>query len=286
MGFIARDLWRAEAVSNILAQVHNAPRFDDHTNIDEWIKAHPGEQSGYEPRDYDADPLGSYECATAGATVRIPRSEWKERIREREAKGQTGLALMATYKIKPLHQGRTPSCWSQCVTDNAHFVQAYNGGPVVRLSTGSVAGPVKNYRSRGGNCSEALKRMHKVGICSADVWPENEINNRRLWTPRAAENAGLHRVLEWDDLEPGDFDEMISLMLHEPGRTVAYCNWKMHHAVLAIDPIIDERGEVGVLTRNSGLYRDKNGFTKFFGRFSIPNDAVSIRTFSINARAA
>lgn len=267
--------------------LHEAPRFDDQTNIDEWIKGHPDQdpEPGYDtPRDYDADPLGSYEAESAGATVLIPRDEWKERIRERIAKQQTGLQLFGLYKVKPLNQGRTKSCWAQAVIDNCHGVQAYQGGPVVRLSTGSTAGPIKNYRNRGGNCSEALKRGHQVGICSADVWPENACDNRRLWTPRAAENAGLHKILEWDGLKSGSFDEMISLLLSEPGRQVAYCNWKMRHAVLAIDPIIDDRGEVGVLTRNSGLYRDKNGLSKFFGRFSIPNDAVSVRTFSINAR--
>jgi hypothetical protein len=259
-------------VSKFVSQTPDCPTFDD---------KHPAPklspEGAYVPRDYAADPLGSFECGMAGAVAIIPRDEWKERIQEKEAKQQRGLP--------PLHQESTWSCWSQAVTDNAHFVQSFNGGPVVRLSTGSVAGPVKRYRKKGGNCSEAIKRMATHGICSADKWPENDYKTNR-WDDETAANAALHKVLEYDDLEPHNFDEMISLLLQPKPRTVAYCNWAMSHAVLAIDAIINERGEFGVLTRNSGLYRDKQGFTKFFGKFSIPNDACSIRTMLLNARPA
>lgn len=261
------------------SSVPKCARFDDTTNLDSWLRRHPGERGGLVPRDYSEDPLGSHECAHAGAIVKIPEVEWKERIQEREAKKQRGLDLLATYKMKPLHQGRTWSCWAQAVTDNAHFHMAYAGGPVVRLSTGSVAGPVKNYRKAGGNCIEALKRMCSHGICSANMWPENDCQRNR-WNAETAANAALHKVEEFDDLAPRDWEEFISLLL-VPGRTVAYCNYAMSHAVLAIDAIIDKRGQIGVLTRNSGLYRDNNGFSQFFGRYAQPDDAVSVRVMSL-----
>lgn len=261
------------------SQVPNCPSFDDQNPPPELSP-----DGAYVRRDYAANPLGSHECARAGQTFRIPRDEWLERIKEKEAKKQRGIDLLNLYEMPPLNQGSTWSCWAQSVTDNAHFAQAAAGGPVVRLSTGSVAGPVKRYRKAGGNCSEALARMADEGICSADMWPENDCTTNR-WNDKTAANASRHRVLEWDDLEPGDFDEMASLLLMPTPRQVAYCNWAMRHAVLAIDLIVNERGQFGLLTRNSGLYRDSKGFTQFFGKYAMPDDATSIRSVTIDARA-
>lgn len=267
-------------MSKFVSQTPDCPTFDD---------KHPAPklspEGAYVPRDYAADPLGSFECGMAGAVAIIPRDEWKERIQEKEAKRQRGLDLLNEYKMPPLHQGSTWSCWAQAWTDALHFTQAFNGGPVVRLSTGSVAGPVKRYRKAGGNCSEAAKRTATHGICSADKWGENDCTTNR-WNDETAADAALHMVREYDELEPGNVDEMASLLLQPKPRFVAFCNWAMSHAVLAIDVIINERGEFGFLTRNSGLYRDKNGFTKFFGRFAVPNDACSPRAMLLNARPA
>lgn len=244
------------------------------------------ERRGYRPRDYTADPLGSHECAKAGEIERIPTKNWPDLIREKQEKKQRGIDLMNLHKIPPMHQGKTNSCWANDVIDNGHFVMAAAGGPVIRLSSASVAGPVKRFRNKGGNCSEALKQMADVGVCSADVYPENANTNSRLWTAEAKANAALHRVLEWDDLDPGDFEQMGSLLLQPRPRVVAFCNWSMRHAVLAIDLLVNARGQFSVLCRNSGAYRDKNGMTVFSGRRAVPNDACSIRTMLMNARVA
>lgn len=276
-------------MSKFISKTPNCPVVDDSVNLDQakrdWEREHgKGTANTYVPRDLDADPLGSHECAAAGRIKIIPEVEWKERIIEMEAKGQTALDLLETYKMPPLHQGRTKSCWAQAVTDAAHFAQADAGGPVVRLSTGSTAGPIKGYRNRGGNCIEAAKRGAEFGICRASLWPENANTDRRLWTPETEADAAQHKILEWDDMKSRDWAEFVSTLL-TPGRTVAYCNYSMSHAVLAIKLIYNSRGQLGVLTRNSGLYRDKNGFTQFFGKRAVPDDAISIRVFSIDARA-
>lgn len=267
-----------------VSQVPDCPRIDNNTTVAELKHLAGNECAGAEPRDYVADQLGSHECAAAGRIKIIPREEWPERIREREAKKQRNLDLINTFGVKALHQSRTNYCWVNAVIMDAHVRMAYNGGPVTMLSPSSVGAPIKRYRNVGGNCSEALKRFAEVGACSQKMWAPNENTNSRLWTPEAAADAARHRVLEWDDLRPRDWEEFISTLL-VPGRSVALCNYAMRHAVTALDPIINERGEIGFLAWNSGLYRDRNGFTQFFGRYAQPDDAVSIRVITIDARA-
>lgn len=274
---------------SFVSQVPDCPIVTDLTNIEAGIRRYErvhgkGSATTYEPRDLAANPLGSHECASTGRITLIPEVEWKERIIEREAKQQRNLDLLNTYKIPPLHQGSTWACWANAPTDNFHFTMAYNGGPVIVLSPGSVAGPVKRYRKAGGNCSEANDYMAEHGIASQRVWSANNYYDSNLDNDQSRADRARHRVLEWDDLEPRNWAEFISTLL-TPGRTVAYCNYAMRHAVLAIDPIINARGEIGVLTRNSGLYRDSKGFTQFFGKYAMPDDATSIRSVTIDARA-
>lgn len=237
--------------------------------------------TGYVPRDFERDPQAGYVCASPSRAPRVPRSEWVERIKEREAKKQRGIDLLEAMHVPRLHQGNTSSCWIQTVIQNMHMVMASNGGPVIPLSPANGSALIKGFRDVGGNCSEAGKFIHENGVCDQTLWPPNANTSRQFNTPQASENALRHRILEYDDLTPKSFDEMYDELF--AGLFTGYGNYTMRHAVLAIDPLVDARGNFGVLTLNSGLYRGPDGLTQFFGSRARPDDAIAIRTITIDA---
>jgi hypothetical protein len=239
-----------------------------------------GTAAGYVPRDFEADPQAGYVCASPSRAPKVPRDEWIERIKEREAKKQRGIDLIEAYNVPRLHQGQTSSCWIQTVIQNMHLVMASNGGPIIPLSPAFASALIKGFRDVGGNCSEGAKFLHENGTCDQTLWPPNANTSRKFNTSEANENALRHRILEYDDLTPKSFDEMFDELF--AGLFVGYGNYTMSHAVLAIDPLVDKKGNFGILTLNSGLYRGPDGLTQFFGSRARPDDAIAVRTITID----
>lgn len=273
-------------MSNFVSELRDWPAYGNDTPRETMRRRGRRRRAtaAYMPRDYVANPVASHECAARVSVPIIPREQWRERIEERQAKKKRGIDLRETFGVTSLNQAQTLSCWANAVIDDMHMTQARNGGPVVRLSPASVVGPVTGFENVGGNCSEALAHITKRGACSQKVWPPNEPTARKFYTAAAQEEAMRHVVLEWWDLTPKSFDEMFSLLF--AGFFVAYGNYSMSHAVLAIDPVVNERGEFGVLTSNSGLYRGRDGLTVFFGNYARPDDATSIRSLTFDYAAA
>ena len=237
--------------------------------------------TGYVPRDYDSDPQAGYVCASPSRAPKVPRSEWVERIKERQEKRQRGIDLLDAMAVPRLNQGNTSSCWIQTVTQNMHMSMAQSGGPIIPLSPAFGSALIKGFRDVGGNCSEAAQWIHENGLCDQTLWPPNANTSRNYNTPEAGENALRHRILEYDDLTPKSFDEMFDELF--AGLFVSYGNYTMSHAVLAIDPMVDAKGNFGVLTLNSGLYRGPDGLTQFFGSRSRPDDAIAVRSITIDS---
>lgn len=262
------------------ACLSDIPRWDDSTNRILLEEEAERFGRGYVQRDYDEDPLAGHKCAFPFRLPMIPEFDWPEMIREREAKGLTNMAMFKRLGFPPLNQGQTSSCWMQATTDNMHAVMLITGGKklLVPLSPASGVWPLHR-RDVGGNCSEAAKYLADSGLVAQSLWPPNAINGR-YDTPAAKANRAKHRIREYDDLTPKAFAEMVSMMLH--GFPVAYGNYSMSHAVLGVDPIIDERGEVGVLARNSGYLRNSEGLSLFFGKLKTPHDAVCVRAITLD----
>src|SRR5690606_36330226 len=125
----------------------------------------------------------------------IPEVEWKERIKEREAKGLTNRELCKLAGIAPLNQNGTNYCWANGVIQCMQIIRAKSGDPHKPLSPASVAGPITNFRNVGGWGDQALDRIREHGANFQEDWPANAID-RRYHTPENREKAKANIVTE------------------------------------------------------------------------------------------
>jgi hypothetical protein len=179
--------------------------------------------TGYIPRDYELQPLGSGLGAktTPQAILDAYPDEkvWKERFRELEAKKLDLPSVLQRAFAKGewigLNQAPTNYCWCYGVIHAIMIQRLLAGEPFHRLSPYSVACIVKNYANNGGWGSQALAQTVKEGVATEEFWPMerpgmsssarqsanmNAIRNGRQYHAGSRENAALHKVLEYDDL--------------------------------------------------------------------------------------
>lgn len=179
--------------------------------------------TGYIPRDYGLQPLGS----GVGAKL-LPQAlldeypdekVWKERFKELEAKKMDIPSVLQRAFDKGewigLNQNPTNYCWCYGVIHAIMIQRLLAGEPFVRLSPYSVACIVKNYSNNGGWGSQALAQTAKDGVADEKFWPMekpgmtssqrsaanmNAIRNGKQYFAGSRENAALHKTLEYDDL--------------------------------------------------------------------------------------
>ncbi|MEM9354610.1 MAG: hypothetical protein AAGB04_00215 [Pseudomonadota bacterium] len=253
----------------------------------QWIEeGQPGYDGGVVPRDRAESPL----CCGAGSgrveLPLIPENEWLECIEQMEAAEARSVDLREQTGLKSLNQGRTNSCWAQCVVQNFHYRQRQLGYTSTPLSSGSVVGPVKKWRNVGGMVSQAIEHIHDDGIVPASMFPANAVgrDSRRYYTDEAVIAAQDYKALDWWDVEPNNGPELATCLLS--GFQVGICYLWMRHAVLAIDLVSTPKG-LAVLCDNSGYGRDRNGLTVIPIRKAFDfDDAVAIRSITAMGAAA
>lgn len=260
-----------------LGNIHS---WDENTNRILLDEERERECSGFVPRDYDADPVARHWCASPFREPRIDEQTAKQMIEERERKGLTNMARFVRAGFPPLHQGQTNLCWMNATIDAIHSLMLSVGGKelLTPLSPGGAAAWETNFRNVGGNVSQAVQAIIKTGAPTQADWPANVITSRQHDTKEAREHARRHMVLEYDDLDPGDVEQMWSMCLH--GFAVPFGNYSMSHAVLAVDPVVNAKGRIDFLCRNSGYLRDSQGLSIIGGKLAIPHDACVIRAIT------
>ncbi len=179
--------------------------------------------TGYIPRDYEAQPLGSGRGAVLAheAILRAYPDEkvWRERFKELEAKKMDLVSVLtrafAAKRWYGLNQDPTNYCWGYGPT-HAYMIQRLLAGePFHRMSPYSVCAIIKNYQNNGGWGSQFLAQMIQSGIATEEHWPMerpgmsrserqaanmNAIRNGRQYLAGSRANAALHKCLEYDDL--------------------------------------------------------------------------------------
>jgi len=230
--------------------------------------------SGYIPRDFDAEPIGSGVGAVLADedVLRMYPDEkvWRERFEELERKGlDIPTVLKKSFLAgiwRGLNQDPTNYCWTYG-TVHAYMVERLlMGEPFVRMSPYSVACIVKNFSNIGGWGSQALQQMVKEGVASEEFWPQekpgmssserrtanmNAIRNGRQYLAGSRANAAMHKIIEYNDL---------------PSRSIAH---KMaylcvpHPIASGYNRIGHERCTVaGVVLSNGGLgFADLDSYT-------------------------
>lgn len=202
---------------------------------------------GLKPRDYSAYPRGCYTSVGALDIPLIPRDQWVDRIKEKEAnKARTSDIRRSSGPnggpIPSLDQDGVGYCWNHSVTMALILKRALQGLPYVRLSAFFIGCLVKNYRDEGGWGADGLDFAMKNGIPDISHWPEKSMD-RYNDNQACRQNALLHRPTETAmDLSAPVYDRNLSedqamtlLLSNDP--LISDFNW-WSHSVCLMDAVI------------------------------------------------
>lgn len=231
---------------------------------------------GLVPRDFSRVPHGAMSFAAKFDLPLIPRSEWTERVAEMERK-HTRLSDVADEAgLKSLDQNGTNYCWCNAVITAMQTLRAAQNQPFIALSPASVAAPIKHYRNQGGWGGEALRFIVEHGVAAQEFWPANYWQSDKYDTPAMRANRARHKVVEWWDLAPRRFDQLMTCLLLRIPVAIGLNWWS--HEVCAVDPVVLAKDRYGVRIRNSwgDEYGDRGYAVLTEGR-ATPDDAVAPR---------
>lgn len=237
-----------------------------------------GCSTGGIPRDYMRCPVGYLPCARPFDLPLIPESEWESRLQARiAAKAQLSDIRNTSGPnggpIPSLDQDGVGYCWCHSGTSANLIIRALNNQPFVSLSPFMVGCLIKGYRDQGGWGSEGVEFMAEHGIPDEQFWPQRSMQ-RSHDTPAMRENAKLHRITEWMDLEPRNKAQFVTcLLLGIP--VVADRNW-WSHSTCDIDLV--SLNPFRIRTWNSwGDKWSENGTGIIEGSKALPDGMVAPR---------
>jgi hypothetical protein len=227
--------------------------------------------TGYIERDWKNEPFGASGVAVPLTIPLIPRHEWPDRIEAIEKGGAllSQMALRAGVKTK--FQSSTNYCWAHGPTLATEICEVKQGAKYVELCATSVAAPLTGYRNVGGWGTKALAKIVADGIAPVSTWPTNSIDPRHDNAQSRAARAA-HKITEWADVEPRNFDALMTCLLLGAPVPVAYMWWS--HLVCAVDPVSLGGGRFGVRIWNShGINFGDKGFAVLTESKGTPDEA-------------
>jgi len=236
---------------------------------------------GTMPRNFTRNPVGSIVGAPAihDTFQPIPRSEFGDRIREKEKDQSRMSDFILSENVPCLNQGQTMYCHGNSPCGAVMFLRAAQGLPFVLLSPASIAGPTVNFRNQGGYIADDLNQVATVGCASQEFVPANQIGLSGFKTGWEAD-AAKYRAREWWDMghrSANSFDLVMTLVLSGIPVCVAY-NW-WGHAVTIVDGVNMPGGKFGVRGRNSwGPEYGSNGFFVLDEQYGTPDEAYALRS--------
>ena len=244
-----------------------------------------GMARGYDPSSVD---LSIYGMMNPPSQIQlIPRSEWSERIREKERTKSRLSDLLLRAGIPSTNQASDGYCWAYSTVGCLQVVREFNGLPFIPLNPHSVAATIKRGANQGGWCGLSGRFVMENGVAPMGTgegeWPELSRDYRRH-EPRCRERMKQFRATEgWIDLGLRDYEQAMSFDM------VASCllsnipcaldfNW-WGHSVMGCDLVEVGQGGFGIRIRNSWTDRwgDK-GFSVLAGSKAIPNGAIGLRS--------
>jgi hypothetical protein len=188
------------------------------------------------PRPYDKCPVGYLKCAKPFDIDLIPSGEQQARLDAQIAAKAQLSDIRNTgnngQRIPSRDQNGKGYCWAHSSTSASLLVRALNHQPYADLSAYAVACIIKGYRDEGGWGSESLEWIAANGIPDSKFWPQQSMS-RSNDNPAMRENAALHKIMEWMDLEPRNVQQLITCLLLNIPVVVDYNWWS--HSVCATD---------------------------------------------------
>lgn len=229
--------------------------------------------SGYVERDWDKNPLGY--CAPVFDIPLLTEDEAWDMFAERETYRTTNRDMAELMKLVSRSQGRTSSCWAYAGAQAQRWAEGVDSGIVPDICPTSVIywllGRDQGYWSTG-----YVEACQEHGWCTAAEWQLNDFSGKAN-TPENRDKAKTRRQIEFVELPSRGLSKsqkrrtMLTALL-TLGPVAAGYN-RMAHAITLMDGVIVNGAKKG-FAHNSGLYRDKDGFTIFDDWIFEYDDAI------------
>ena len=243
-------------------------------------------ETGYIPRDYKVEPLGSIEYTAPFDRPIIPRDEWVDRIDYQREQNARLTDVLTKAGIDAEDQDGFGYCWAHGTMQAFIMIRAAMGLPYKKLNPHALAAQVMNFRNRGGNTWDAIPWLVEKGCPTYDTWPQFSMNRSLASSKAVKEDAIKYRLTEFYEMEPNNFDQKATLLLDGLPVIAGYSH--MGHMMCDLDLIYRRRGgaiEYGVDTLNSwgkNSGNEKNGRMKLWGRKATSFDQASPRVSTVN----
>ena len=249
-------------------------------------EGNPVSESGYIERNYAVNPLGvGYAARKFPKELLLSDEDCREIIEEREKRGTRLIDRCEKSGVFTLDQSPSWYCWTYSTVHGVMAAEISQNESPRTLSPESVAGPIMNYRKKGGWCSKALAYIAEHGVADTTAWPwesHKQANSSKYFDGSRA-NAAQTIVTEWWDLET--WDEKKSALAR--GYPCPSCYNYEGHATSSTE-LIWRDGQFGVIDIDSYFERNGNRFhaRARMGSRAHSQDTVAIRSVTPNMLGA
>jgi hypothetical protein len=235
------------------------------------------------PRNYQACPPGYMESAKPFSLPLIPRNEWQSRLAAMKGSQLSDIRNrgMGGQPIPSRDQNGWGYCWAHSPVSATLLVRALNNMPYVDLSAFYIGCKVKNYRNRGGFCSESVDFLASNGVPSSQFWPQRS-HDPNADNSATQSNAAAHVVVQWMDLDPSSsqyLDQFVTCLLSNC-PVVSDFNWWSHSVctadLVAIDPNAGVSSLETKIWNSWGDSWSQNGMGNLKGRKALPSAAIAL----------
>lgn len=211
-------------------------------------------------RGYDgmmAGPAGL--CCPMSSDEIVPRSEWPELIRAKDANEDSPSHWARKMGVKILDQKSYGYCWMYGLVGAMQNAYAMTGGYTPHLNAFYPAYLGKNGRNQGGWAGEAIEYVERYGVPHWGVFPDQPTNRSAFDRREVKASAELHKAVKFRELPRQNVDALVTaLLVRKRVVTIGLMWWG--HLVYVTDVHQDERGRFLVEAANSwGLQYGNQG---------------------------
>lgn len=236
-----------------MATMNGIPIYDDSNYqalVRETVAAGGGMGSGFDP-----ETMGGFGSACEPIEyANVPRSEWKDRIEEKKAKGLFPSAWFKRGDVKILNQRSWGYCWIYGVVGAMQLRYGMTGQKAPHLNPFYPGWLGKRGANRGGWGGEALEYIEKYGVPLDSVFSGQPTNRAQFDRHEVKESAKLHKVWKFRELQRNSFQALMNMWLSDNPMPVSQAyNW-WGHLVYASEPVVTGRDSFGTMIVNSWDY--------------------------------
>lgn len=174
--------------------------------------------TGYLPRNYSRNPIGSIPYCVPFDLPLIPRDEWKDRIDDLKDKKARLTDILDQLQILADDQNGFGYCWSYGTVQAFILTRAIMGLPYRKLNPHALAAQVMQFRDRGGNTFDAIPWLVEKGCPTYDTWPQWSMDRSLATSKAVKEESVKYRLTEHYELDPNNLDQKMTLLLGGAGQ--------------------------------------------------------------------